>query len=247
MAEPPQCNICSRELNDLEIGEDYAECPNHVLCISCARRSLEIEIKKLIKSIGDAQLKLRDFNDSPQFFPNAAVEIPVVRQTITDAERRLQDLRVRGVPAFILAATDPVQVQVIQQEAQRIGRGALAELPRVLEVLRQQGAQSGERKNQTALKYLTDYPEMLIPLVAACPLCSQFMEVKKMDAETLQRLNLPNEEPQPQEAVRLDIAEHGRGAAAAVHVPRQRRQSEDDAAAAIAASMESLRDDEMRR
>ena len=52
------------------------------------------------------------------------------------------------------------------------------------------------------------------------------------------------QERNPPQAMRLHIAEHGRGAAAAVHVPRQRRQSDDDAAAAIAESMRTAQEHE---
>ena len=102
----------------------------------------------------------------------------------------------------------------------------------------------GEELTGTAHDVATTLRDALIP--------DQTQEQFEALVRDIARYYIPGrdrrlQERNPQQAMRLDIAEHGRGAAAAVHVPRQRRQSEDDAAAAIAASMESLRDDEMRR
>ena len=64
MAEPPpkvECPIC---YNEIEIGEDYAECPSHhVANVDCARRASESEMTKLIEKLRIAQGRLQDITE----------------------------------------------------------------------------------------------------------------------------------------------------------------------------------------
>jgi hypothetical protein len=227
MAEPPkvECPFCYSEI---EIGDNYAECPSHhIECEECARRQTPDEIGKLESKL-EADVNRLDMveqvADAGAHGEGVLHDDPVpLRRTIAETQRLLENVRIRRglICSYCLGGMD-----VKTMDAENLQRLKRIAVENARQDLRSRNADRGNPLNDAQL-----------------------------EEEFIRRgLNLPNEELQPQEAVRLDIAEEQvqapRGAAAAVAVPLQPQHPEghdDVEAAVIAASMRTAREDERRR